>query len=313
MSDYTLFVPLSKILASAYRGVPGIQLEVAPGAETRGRHGKGLHRNARGQMLHHTGGPVETERPAFDGICSWCLHGSDIAPLAQIVSRNHPTLVRVMVLAEGYCNHGGAGWSPLVGTNGANPLEIGWEAQHSGGPNEPLYPLHRKAILLGQAAIADFMGWSRDALDLHKTYAPDRKVDPIFTDLEGWRRELRAVRFGQTMQTKHYAQAVVGWSATDAEHARIPAAYYELGLLDINERGELVDREGRLATADFAILVGAAAGRDPNTGKLRISRKKFKYGVMTISGVNRDATALAVANFILEHPREGMKRTGRPW
>lgn len=104
---------LPDVLADAFRGVKGFQIEVYPGAEHRGRttdfhpadpqHG--------GVCNHHTG------RGSFDALLAYMAENSRIAPLTNwSTSRPWDGIVRVVVVATGRANHAGLGGAGREGT-----------------------------------------------------------------------------------------------------------------------------------------------------------------------------------------------------
>lgn len=287
---------LADILADAFRGVRGFQVDEIPGWETRGRDGT----SHVGVIDHHTG------RGSYHALLEYMAYGSSIAPLCNIAtSRPDNGTVRITVVNAGKANHAGRGWLPWTGRDRGNWHAIGIEHQNDGAQPWPDQQLEAAARI--DAALLAHLQVDVSRLADHKTYAPGRKVDRHTIDLDRWRARVAAVDLRRDpMPTRHYAQAVVGWSATDIEQGRVLAAAYDVGLVRV-EGGRLVSvtHPGWDASVGFAWRVGAAASRAP--------AGMFDDGVIDVAGADRTATAGQIARTLLDHPPDSISRRGRPW
>lgn len=156
---------LADVLAPVYRGVPGVRLEVVSGWERRGKSGI----SPKVGVQHHTGGGD------YDPLLNYMARSSSIAPLCNIASSRDGA--RVTIVAAGKSNNAGAGgWAPKGATS--NYHTIGWEAQHSGGPNEQWTGRHVENLVIGWTALFRYLKWDSSHLVSHKEWAPTRKVDP---------------------------------------------------------------------------------------------------------------------------------------
>lgn len=288
---------LADVLSDAFRGRRGFQVDVIPGWEGRGRDGI----DPRGVIDHHTGAG------SYHGLLDYMAHGSAIAPLCNTATcRPHDGVVRVTVVAAGKANHAGRGQLPWTGQDRGNWHAIGQEHQNDGRQPWPAQQL--EAIAVADRAILDHLGVGPDRLDLHCTYAVGRKVDMHSTDLDDHRGRCAAIVLrSPTMSTREYAQAVVCWSAVDVEHGRVLATAYGAALVQGRADGLhlSVTHPGDQAKVGFAWLVGQAA--------TKVDPAAFPDGTVAVAGPDRNATAGQLAQTLLEHPPDTIRRRGRPW
>ena len=136
----------------------------------------------KGVIAHHTAGNPKGDYPSLkivrDGRPG--LPG----PLSQIgLGRTG----RVYVIASGRANHAGAGgWNGLSG----NTSVIGIEAE-SVGTRDDWTDAQRRAYPILCAALLDGLGRDHRSLCAHREWAPRRKVDPAFWDMDQMRRQVR--------------------------------------------------------------------------------------------------------------------------
>lgn len=175
MSRAALWLP--DVLADAFRGVRGFQVEVYRDWDTRGR-ATGFdptHTDHGGVLNHHTGPGT------YDALLRYMAEGSSIAPLCHwATSRPVNGVVRVTVVSAGRANHAGLGGAgrggtPWVPTDAGNTYLVGGEHQNSGTEFWPAQ--QNEAIHRGSAAILRHLGHGPDRAIDHKHYAPGRKVD----------------------------------------------------------------------------------------------------------------------------------------
>lgn len=175
---------IADVLADAFRGVKGFQVEVYPGFSTRGSTAFAPI----GVMNHHTG------PGGYDNLLNYMMRGSKIAPLCNwATSRPHNGVVRVTVCSAGRANHAGRGGSGRGGTDwiptdSGNRLTIGGEHQNDGG--QPWDTQQLEAVHRGSAAMLKHLRQNESRACMHKTYAPGRKPDPHTVTLASSQREI---------------------------------------------------------------------------------------------------------------------------
>lgn len=168
---------LPDILADAFRGMRGYQVEAYPGFAERGRRSSfnPTHADHGGVCNHHTGAG------AFDALLRYMAETSSIAPLCHwSTSRPHNGIVRVVIVSANRANHAGRGGrgrdgTPWVPTDQGNTYLVGGEHQNSGYQDWP--DQQNEAIHIGSAAILRQLGHGADRAVDHKDYAPGRKWD----------------------------------------------------------------------------------------------------------------------------------------
>lgn len=134
-----------------------------------------------GVLLHHTAGPATGNLPSLpvvrDGRAD--LPG----PLAQLMLARDGTWVPI---AAGLAWHAGEGSAPWVPGGAGNRYLIGIEAE-SVGTRDDWTPAQREAYPLGVAALCRHLGAPAAHVLGHREWAPTRKVDPAFWDLDEFR------------------------------------------------------------------------------------------------------------------------------
>lgn len=288
---------LADVVQDAFRGVRGVQVDEIAGWEGRGRPVA----DHQGVIDHHTG------RGSYNALLNYMAWGSSIAPLCNIAtSRPDNGIVRVTIVASGKANHAGKGSLPWTGLNNGNARAIGIEHQNDGSQAWPKQQMEVMQRL--DKALLEHMRRSTDRLADHKTYAPTRKVDRHSIDIPTYRRQVDQVVLWdreEPMPTRTYEQAVIGHSAVDIEAGRVLATYYGLGLVRVDNNGNMtsVSHPGYTAKVNYGIVVGAAKGKTP----------AFSKGQVVLWGENRNDTAKVVAEFLVTHPKKHMHRVGPPW
>jgi hypothetical protein len=160
----------------------GLTVETVPGADTRG--GDDIHPAV--FVGHHTAGPATGDRPSLN----ICINGRpDLAgPLCNWFMARSGVIV---IVATGRANHAGPGGFRGV-TGNANAM--GLEAEDDGDGNWTDVQLW--AWPRAVAAGLDLMGTDESWYCAHRTWAPDRKIDPTGITDEWVRAGVRAVRAG---------------------------------------------------------------------------------------------------------------------
>lgn len=167
-------------LADALRA-GGLEVIEEPGWKTRGTGG--IYQPL-GVLLHHTAGPASGNLPSLNVITNG---RSDLqGPLAQLMLARDG---KFHVIAAGRANHAGAGSARWVPANDGNRFLVGIEAE-STGVTDDWTPAQRAAYPRGAAALAKYMGVGADHVIGHKEWAPTRKIDPAFWDLNAFRAEV---------------------------------------------------------------------------------------------------------------------------
>lgn len=175
---------LADILADAFRGRKGFQVDVYPGWETRGA----ATANHRGAMDHHTG------PGSYNDLLNYMAENSSISPLCNVAtSRPQDGIVRITVVASGKANHAGVGELPWTGKDGGNVAAIGFENQNDGKQEWP--EQQNEAIAIANIACINKMGVGVDRVADHRTYT-SRKVDRVHIDIANWRARLTEMMTG---------------------------------------------------------------------------------------------------------------------
>jgi hypothetical protein len=144
----------------------------------------------RGVVAHHTAnGPGEI------GSLRVLINGrSDLpGPLCNVGLGRSGT---VYVIASGRANHAGTGgWKGLSG----NSSVLGIEAENRGGAGDPWPQVQLAAYKRLCAALitGPGVGGAVALVCGHKEWAPNRKVDPHSIDMDGFRRDVKAIVDGQ--------------------------------------------------------------------------------------------------------------------
>lgn len=175
MTRTAAFLP--DVLADAFRGLRGFQVETHPHWDTRGRATgfDPFHPDHGGILNHHTG------RGSFDALLRYMAETSRIAPLCHwSTSRPRNGTVRIVIVAAGRANHAGRGGAGKEGTwwvptDHGNTYLIGGEHQNDG--TQPWPGQQNEAIHIGSAAILAHLSHDETRAIDHKNYAPHRKVD----------------------------------------------------------------------------------------------------------------------------------------
>lgn len=168
-------------LADALRA-GGLPVVEEPGWQGRGTGGTFT---PLGVLAHHTAGPAVGDLPSLrivrDGRTG--LPG----PLSQLMlSRSG----RFHVIAAGRANHAGIGAAGFVPANDGNRYLIGIEAE-SAGTRDDWTLEQRVNYPRGVAALLRWMRVGEGNVLGHKEWAPTRKIDPAFWDMNAFRRDVR--------------------------------------------------------------------------------------------------------------------------
>lgn len=164
---------MADVVADAFRGVKGYQVDVVSGWNRRGR----TDFYPEGVMNHHTG------PGSYSNLLNYMTYGSSISPLCNIAtSRPINGIVRITICTAGRANHAGVGTLPWRRGQGSvgNARTIGIENQNSGKQDWPLQQVEGIRILTAALLLKLNKDVSR-AID-HKTYT-GRKVDRYATNV----------------------------------------------------------------------------------------------------------------------------------
>lgn len=168
-------------LADALRA-GGVPVYEQPGWQGRGTGGTFT---PLGVLLHHTAGPRSGNLPSLGIVRNG---RSDLqGPLAQLMLARDGVY---HVIAAGRANHAGVGAARFVPANDGNRYLVGIEAE-SCGLVDDWTPEQRANYPKGVAALCRAMGVGEGNVLGHKEWAPTRKIDPAFWDMNGFRAVVR--------------------------------------------------------------------------------------------------------------------------
>src|SRR5690606_8093605 len=169
-------------LADALRA-GGLPVVEEPGWKTRGRPGDF---SPIGVLVHHTAGAASGDLPSKNYVISGS--SSLPGPLSQLMlSRSG----KFHVIAAGRANHAGSGAASWVPGNAGNTYLIGIEAE-SVGTRDDWTAAQRANYPKGVAALLRHMGKNESRCIAHKEWAPSRKSDPAFWNMNDFRAAVRA-------------------------------------------------------------------------------------------------------------------------
>jgi len=171
-----------KEMANWLRGA-GLQVIEYAGWQTRARGSGGYETNPLCVMWHHTASP-----PSWDGQkdADYCAVGDEDAPVSNLYIDRSGT---VWVLAAGASNTNGQGKSitfsrGTVPADGMNSRAVGVEMGNDGlGERWPIAQINSAFVVSN--TINSHLGNQPDDISTHQFYAPDRKIDPATTNVEG--------------------------------------------------------------------------------------------------------------------------------
>ena len=236
---------LADVLADAFRGVRGYSVEVWPGWTSLGKPTF----EPIGTLDHHTGGGG-----TYDNILRYMLVASSIAPSCNwATSPPINGVVRVTVCCAGRANHAGKGGegrggTPWIPTDLGNLHLIGGEHHNNGAAPWPAQQY--EGVVIGSAAMLEHLGRSAGHAELHKSYAPGRKVDMHTITHAGHQRAIAARMFAppgiptaprSQEDPKMYAELIrAAYRRTrhnegDKQNGRLPGGYvstYDVELQD---------------------------------------------------------------------------------
>lgn len=161
----------------------GLNVIEYDGWQTRARGSGGYSANPLCVMWHHTASPS-----SWDGQkdADYCAVGDPDAPLANLYIDRSGT---VWVLAAGATNTNGKGYSVpfsrgTVPQDGMNTRAVGVEMGNDGiGESWPQVQVD--AMFTVSNTVNAYLGNQPDDMCTHQFYAPDRKIDPATTNVEG--------------------------------------------------------------------------------------------------------------------------------
>jgi len=161
----------------------GLSVIEYPGWQTRARGSGGYSQHPLCVMWHHTASP-----PSWDGQkdADYCAVGDPDAPVSNLYIDRSGT---VWVLAAGATNTNGKGKSisfsrGTVPSDCMNTHAVGMEMGNDGlGERWPVAQVNSAFVVSN--TINSRIGNQPDDISTHQFYAPDRKIDPATTNVEG--------------------------------------------------------------------------------------------------------------------------------
>lgn len=158
----------------------GLPVRVVPGWESRGH---GAMNTVLGVLVHHTAGAATglfpSERVVVEG------RSGLAGPLCNLGLDRAGTWI---VVAAGQAWHAGTGSAPWCPANQGNSRLIGVEAE-SVGTRDDWTAAQRESYPRGVAALLRHLGLPASRVIGHKEWAPGRKIDPAFWDMNAFRAD----------------------------------------------------------------------------------------------------------------------------
>lgn len=166
----------------------GLSVREIPGWESRGHGDIG---DILGVLLHHTAGPATGNYPSEQVVVNGRpdLEG----PLANLGLARDGTWI---VIAAGIAWHAGTGSIPWCPTDQGNQHLIGIEAESTGlgpSPNGDWTAAQRDSYPRGVAALLKHLNLPATRTIGHKEWAPTRKIDPAFWDMDAFRAQVNTL------------------------------------------------------------------------------------------------------------------------
>jgi hypothetical protein len=262
----------------------GLPVQEIPGWQTRGHGDIGP---IFGVVLHHTAGPAAGSYPSLrvvrDGRAD--LPG----PLAQLGLARDGTW---LVIAAGLAWHAGSGSVSWCPKDQGNQHMIGIEAE-STGARDDWTPQQRDGYPRGVAALLNYMHLPASRAIGHKEWAPGRKVDPAFWDMDQFRATVASLMAGPPTPSPGVLMAL-----TDAEQTEL------LDLVRKLKPGVMLPGRGR-STANIVddafgwSITGAGRASDAlaEVQALRVELADLRATVarITAGGPSVDPAAFAAA------------------
>lgn len=163
----------------------GLTVTEIPGWHQRG-HGE-MAADVLGVLCHHTAGPAAGNYPSLITVRDG---RPDLAgPLANLGLARDGTWI---VIAAGQAWHAGSGSISWCPADEGNRHLIGVEAE-SVGARDDWTPAQRSSYPRGTAALLAHLGLPASRAIGHKEWAPGRKIDPAFWDMNQFRRAVSAL------------------------------------------------------------------------------------------------------------------------
>lgn len=203
----------------------GLPVREVSGWKTRG-HGSFATGGPLGVLAHHTAGPASGAYPSESVV----VNGRpDLAgPLANLGLDRNGTWI---VIAAGSAWHAGTGSISWCPKNQGNSYLIGVEAE-SVGTRDDWTPAQRANYPRGVAALLRYLRLPASRAIGHKEWAPGRKVDPAFWDMNAFRADVA-----------HWLAAPTASTARE-------------GFLDMLSDQEQAELLSRVRNLDFQLFAG---------------------------------------------------------
>jgi N-acetylmuramoyl-L-alanine amidase len=167
-------------LADVLRGA-GLPVREVPGWRTRGHGDMG---KILGVLAHHTAGPSRGDYPSESVV----VNGRTGLP-GPLCNLGLARSGEWVVVAAGQAWHAGTGSVPWCPANQGNTHLIGVEAE-STGTHDDWTPAQRANYPRGVAALLAHFGLPASRAIGHKEWAPSRKIDPAFWDMNRFRADV---------------------------------------------------------------------------------------------------------------------------
>lgn len=243
----------------------GLPVREVDGWRTRG-HGAMADQIA-GVIAHHTAGPATGLYPSERVV----VHGRTglPGPLCNLGLDRAGTWI---VVAAGQAYHAGTGSLPWCPAGQGNSRLIGVEAE-SVGTRDDWTSQQRSSYPRGVAALLAHLRLPPSRVAGHKEWAPGRKIDPAFWDMNAFRAD---VARAMTTPTVHQEQPMTSLSAQDRDYlaARFGDLWNRWGVRpidparpDIGTRDRLTDLWDRMDVIEGKLdQLLAAPGPTPAAG-----------------------------------------------
>lgn len=173
----TYLTGMADILRSA-----GLPVREIDGWRTRGH---GTMSTPLGVLVHHTAGPASGAYPSERVVVAG--HSDLPGPLANLGLDRDGVWI---IVAAGKAYHAGAGSMSWVPAGQGNARLIGVEAE-SVGTRDDWTAAQRTNYPRGVAALLKAFGLPAERAIGHKEWAPTRKIDPAFWDMNAFRADVR--------------------------------------------------------------------------------------------------------------------------
>lgn len=275
----------------------GLPVREIPGWQTRG-HGS-FAGSPLGVLCHHTAGPASGNYPSEQVVVNGRtgLPG----PLANLGLARDGTWI---VVAAGVAWHAGTGALPWCPPNQGNTHLIGVEAE-SVGTRDDWTPQQRTNYPRGVAALLAYLRLGPDRAVGHKEWAPGRKIDPAFWDMNAFRADV--ARWMHTTTAATITAATGGFLMALSEDeqrellARVRNLDYQLTYGEGDGHGNWGWRTWPGGTNETLTVVDYLRRNNVEVAALRAAVDSLSAAVARGGGASADEIRQAVADAIRDH------------